>query len=133
MKIPRSIYNWLSITGFIIAVNTALLIIVFFIFSFLSSNANIYNGVFTYIILPVILIIGLIMIPAGMIIKRRRMKDSDQRWPVLDLNKPTKRYARAVALLANGTAQLVSATANLYHGRTHTETQSFGGGFVTGI
>src|ERR1035438_7110199 len=91
MKIPRSIYNWLSITGFIIAVNSALLILVFFIFSFLSSNANIYNGVFTYIILPVILIIGLIMIPVGMIIKRRRIKQSDQRWPILDLNKPNSR------------------------------------------
>src|ERR1035438_9363755 len=91
MKIPRSIYNWLSISGFIIAVNSLILILVLFVFSFLSSNANIYNGVFTYIILPVILIIGLIIIPIGMLIKRKRIKASDQRWPVLDLNKPNSR------------------------------------------
>ena len=57
----------------------------------------------------------------------------DHKPTVLDLNKPAKRYARVVAVLGNGTAQLVTAIAQLYHGRIHPETQSFGGAFVSGV
>jgi hypothetical protein len=53
---------------------------------------------------------------------------------VLDLNKPTKRYARGVAVIGAGTLGAnVAALANLYSGRVNPQTQIFGGAFVTGI
>ena len=86
MKMSRSVYNWVSILGFIFAVNSAILILVLFIQSLLTAHSNPYNGIFAYIILPVILVIGLLMIPIGMLIRRKKTKASDQKWPVLDMN-----------------------------------------------
>lgn len=126
MKIPRSIYNWLSISGFIFAVNSALLILVLFIFSELTPNTNIYNGVFTYIILPVILIIGLILIPVGMLIKRRRIKESDQRWPTLDLNKPGSRQGMVLISVITFLFLIVSAMGS-YEAFNYTESVDFCG------
>ncbi len=126
MKIPRSIYNWLSISGFIFAVNSALLILVLFIFSELTPNTNIYNGVFTYIILPVILIIGLILIPVGMLIKRRRIKESDQRWPTLDLNRPNARQGLVLISVLTFLFLIVSAMGS-YEAFNYTESVDFCG------
>ncbi|MCX6244536.1 MAG: NapC/NirT family cytochrome c [Bacteroidetes bacterium] len=93
MKMPRSISNWISIVGAIFAVNSLILIIILFLQSLFSSQSNPYNGMFTYIILPTILVIGLIMIPIGMLIKRRRKsKAGEPRWPVLDMNSTKQRH-----------------------------------------
>lgn len=54
----------------------------------------------------------------------------DNKVTVLALGKSTKRYARIVATLGNGTAQLVSACAILRGPRTMPVTQDFGGVFV---
>ncbi|MCX6273478.1 MAG: NapC/NirT family cytochrome c [Bacteroidetes bacterium] len=89
IKVPKSFYNWLSITGFILAVNSLVLILFLFIFSLTSSTASFYLGMYTYIVLPVFLVIGLILIPLGMIVKVKKVKDESleqQRWPVLDMN-----------------------------------------------
>jgi len=126
MKIPRSIYNWVSISGFIIAVNSALLILILFIFSELTTNPNIYNGVFTYIILPVILIIGLILIPIGMLIKRKRIKESDQRWPVLDLNRSNARQGLVLISVLTFLFLIVSAMGS-YEAFNYTESVDFCG------
>ena len=57
----------------------------------------------------------------------------DNKVTVLDLKQPQKRYARPVAVLANGTAQLVEATALLYGGKQIPETQDFGGAFKVAV
>lgn len=54
----------------------------------------------------------------------------DNKVTVLSLGKSTKRYARIVATLANGTAQLVAASAVLRGLRNVPVTQDFGGVFV---
>ena len=82
MKLPKSISNWISITGFIFAVNSFILIVVLFIQALMSDHQNPYNGIFTYIILPTILVIGLLMIPIGMLINRKKTHDPENRWPV---------------------------------------------------
>lgn len=57
----------------------------------------------------------------------------DNKVTVLDLKQPQKRYARAVAVLGNGTAQLVEATAILYGGKQIPEAQDFGSVFKAGV
>lgn len=94
MKLPKSIYNLLSITGFLLAVNSLLVIVLLFIFSLFSKENNSYLGLFTYIIVPVFLVIGLLLIPIGALRKKRRMKSGIQEegnWPVLDLNQKIQR------------------------------------------
>jgi len=96
MKLPKNIYNWLSISGFILAVNSLVIILVLFLFSLFSNESNTYLGLFIYIVVPIFLVIGLLLIPLGMIIKRRKKEpegDTAGKWPVLDLNQNFTRKA----------------------------------------
>lgn len=100
MKFPTSFYNPISLLGSILA-SISLLIIVFFlvamsIFDFGGS----YIGLLVFIILPVFLIMGLILIPIGMIRRSRKIKRNETGSPrkgiKLDLND--KRHWNAIAL-----------------------------------
>lgn len=94
MKASRNVYNWLSLTGFILAVNSLLLILVLFLFSLFSSQSNTYLGLYIYIILPVFLGLGLLLIPLGIVLRiRTKDKPVENRdvWPTFDLNQRSQR------------------------------------------
>jgi nitrate/TMAO reductase-like tetraheme cytochrome c subunit len=96
MKVPKTGYNWISITGFLLAVNSLIVIILLFIFSLLSEESNSYMGLFNYIVVPAFMVLGLLMIPIGMLLKRKRMKEGEaatQKWPILDMNNKVQRTA----------------------------------------
>ena len=89
MKAPKSFYNWLSITGFIMVVNSLILILILFIFSLISAQSNTYLGLYIYIILPAFLVLGLILIPLGILFRIRKkdaILDESAGWPVFDMN-----------------------------------------------
>ena len=89
MKLPRSFYNWLSITGLILVVNSLVLILILFIIALLSKESNSYMGVYIYIVLPAFLVLGLILIPIGMLKKVRKVETPEEqalRWPVFNMN-----------------------------------------------
>ncbi len=96
MKLPKSIYNWISITGFILAINSLIIILVLFLFSLFSEESNAYLGLFIYIIVPGVMVLGLLLIPIGMLIQRRKKDPAPEtagKWPVLDLNQKFQRSA----------------------------------------
>ncbi len=126
MKMPRSISNWISIVGSIIAINCFILIVILFIQSLLTENQNPYNGVFTYIILPIILVIGLILVPIGMLIKRRRTKGVEERWPVLDLNNGRQRKKLLLISVFTFLFLIISAMGS-YEAFNYTESVEFCG------
>lgn len=89
MKLPHSFYNWLSIVGFIIAVNSLILILFLLIFTMISPAQNNYLGVYIYVVLPFFLVLGFILVPLGMFFrarKKRKMKEEKDRLPLIDLN-----------------------------------------------
>ncbi|HZY24227.1 MAG TPA: NapC/NirT family cytochrome c, partial [Bacteroidales bacterium] len=97
MKLPPSSKNWLTIIGSIVAIINLALIILLFTISTLFNKNNTNLGLFIYIILPGFLILGLLVIPIGMIRERRRIRlsgDKEQkRYPKIDLNDPRHRNA----------------------------------------
>ncbi len=96
MKLPKSIYNWLSISGFILAVNSLVIILVLFLFSLFSNESNTYLGLFIYIVVPAFMVLGLILIPIGMLIQRKKKDNGTAltaKWPVLDMNNNFTRKA----------------------------------------
>lgn len=97
MKLPRSYYNLLSFIGTAIAGISLFMIIYLFAVAYLFEHSSSYLGLFIYIILPVFLVIGLLLIPVGMLIdlrKRKRKKDYLQKaWPIIDLNVSKNRNA----------------------------------------
>ena len=97
MKLPPSSKNWLTIIGSIIAGINLALIVVLFIISTIFNKSNTNLGLFIYIILPGFLILGLLLIPIGMIRERKRIRRSgikeEARFPLIDLNDPRHRNA----------------------------------------
>jgi hypothetical protein len=97
MKLPPSSKNWLTIIGSIIAGMNLILILLLFVISTIFNKANTNLGLFIYVILPGFLILGLILIPIGMIRERRRIGKRDplepKKLPRIDLNDPSHRNA----------------------------------------
>ena len=77
MKLPGSYYNTLSLIGSILAGLSLTLIVFFLIAMLIFDFGSSYIGLFIYIVLPVFLIIGLILIPVGMVRKTKKLKNSD--------------------------------------------------------
>ncbi|HPC98812.1 MAG TPA: NapC/NirT family cytochrome c [Bacteroidales bacterium] len=97
MKLPSPLKNWISIIGLLIAVINLALIIILFLISTILDEQETYLGLFIYIILPGFMLLGLLMMPAGIIISRRKaiagLKADSKRLPVVDLNNPNHKKA----------------------------------------
>jgi len=108
MKLPKSLNNRLSIVGAIIAATSLMLIIFFFVLSLFYQQSSSYLGLFTFIILPVFLILGLIIIPVGMVARGRHLKhhadEEEKRW-MIDFSD--RRHRNATLIFAVGTVILL--------------------------
>lgn len=97
MKLPSSTRNWISIIGSLIAGLNFILIILLFVISLIFDNQDSNLGIFIYIVLPGFFVLGLLMIPVGMIAERKRLSklsgDEKKRLPVVDLNDSRHRNA----------------------------------------
>ncbi len=128
MKFPKSFYNWMSISGFIIALNSLVLILILFILSLTSMTGNTYLGVFIYMVLPAFLIIGLLAIPVGMLwVKKRRYEiEGTDRWPRLDLNNKDHR-STFIKVAVITFFFLIASAMGSYQAFTYTESVEFCG------
>ncbi len=96
MKLPPSSKNWLTIIGSIIASVNLALIILLFVLSTIFNKSNTNLGLFIYIILPGFMVMGLLLIPVGMLRERSKLRKSashEARFPRIDLNDPRHRNA----------------------------------------
>jgi nitrate/TMAO reductase-like tetraheme cytochrome c subunit len=104
MKLTSAGRNWITIIGLLIASFNLLLIIVLFLISTIFNKSDTNLGLFIYIILPGFLLLGLIMIPAGILISRKKRLASTptekKRLPAIDLNNPRHRNAFIVFTIA---------------------------------
>ncbi len=90
MRLPSSIYNWLSITGFIVVFNSLILMLFIHVFTLLYNNHSSYLDVYIYVILPLSLVLGVILILCGMYIrikKDRKGNPKERNLPVIDFNE----------------------------------------------
>ena len=127
MKLPRSFYNWTTLIGTVIAV-IALFMIVFLIFvSFFIEVTSSYLGLVIYIVLPIFLVTGLILIPVGMMRKvrllRREVVSGGRSWPKVDLNIRQHRNAFIIFIISTTMFLFLSAigTYEAFHFTESTE------------
>lgn len=130
MKLPKSVNNRFSMTGAIVAFISLMFILFFFTLSIFYQQGSSYLGLFTYIILPAFLILGLILIPIGMIGKMRRMKRGTE--PLQDkpwlIDFTDRRHRNATIVFAIGTVVLVFLTGiGSYEAFNYTESVKFCG------
>jgi hypothetical protein len=130
MKLPASFYNWTSLVGAIIAVITLFMIIFLLAVSLFLGEGSSYLGLVIYILLPVFLVIGLILIPIGMVIRMKKEKkqkpDKGERWPKIDFNYYRHRNAFIVFAVGSTIFLLLSAIGS-YEAFHYTESVEFCG------
>ncbi len=130
MKLPNSFYNPLSLLGSILAVVSVLVILFFMVTSWLFGAGGAYSGIIIYIVLPVFLIIGLILIPLGISRRSRRIRregaDSTRKWIVIDLSDSKQWNAIAIFVIATILFLVLSGIGS-YQAFHYTESTEFCG------
>ncbi|MDT8323960.1 MAG: NapC/NirT family cytochrome c [Bacteroidota bacterium] len=128
-KLPSSVYNPVSLVGVGIALVSFGTVVVFFVMDVLGYTDSPYLGIFTYMIIPAILILGLLLIPVGVWLEKRRLKKQGgktRKYMLIDLNEPTHRAA--VMVFAVGTMLLiVVSAAGTYQAYNYSESVEFCG------
>jgi hypothetical protein len=90
----------LSIAGAWLVTLAAFLFLFVFLIDAFGLRHNPYLGLVFFLIVPVLFVIGLLLIPLGIALERRRVAAGRpvRRWPRLDLNDPIQR--RTVGIIA---------------------------------
>ncbi len=131
MKLPSSVKNWISITGALLAVFNLASIISLAILNSVFGFGGSYIGLFIYIVLPVFMIGGLILIPIGMRINRRKVKKAEKEgkllnWPVIDFNNTATRNASLIFVIGTVFLLIISSIGS-YEAFHYTESVEFCG------
>src|SRR6202140_2552041 len=91
----RLIRSPISVAGMVLTTISAVLFLVVFLADLFGLHTNPYLGIVFFLILPAIFIFGLVLIPLGAWLERRRRaagkKPSELSWPRLDLNNADHR------------------------------------------
>ena len=97
--VPGLFRNAISLVGAALAVVSVANILFLIFVEYISSRPSPYIGIFAYMILPAFLVLGLLLIPIGMLLERRRRRTrapSIPRFPRIDLNDPRQRSGFAM-------------------------------------
>lgn len=126
---PHYVYNPITLSGAALSSLSFGLILFLFIIDIFSPSDKPYMGIITYIVLPIFLITGLLLIAYGIIRERRREKKGIFRTgtlPVIDLNDPKKR-AMFVVFSVGTILLLIFSAFGSFKAYEYTETDSFCG------
>jgi hypothetical protein len=90
-------HNALSLVGTALAIAGLVLIVSLGFMEMLGFEGGPYLGILTYLILPMIFVLGLVLIPVGAVLYRRRLRKQHAEGtapglPVFDLNVPRTRH-----------------------------------------
>jgi hypothetical protein len=109
--------NPISLLGAAIAGACTLLFAALFVLDSLGYLTNPYLGLVTFIALPLGFVLGLFLVPAGVVWAGRRGRAGRPTWPTLDLNEPAAQRIAAVGLLVGLGTLVVLSTAT--YGAVH--------------
>ena len=101
----------LSIAGALLTTVSALIFIFVFLIDLFGFHSNPYVGLVFFVILPALFVLGLVMIPLGAVLERRRQRLglAPHRVPHIDLTNPHhQRVVSAVHALTIANRQIVS-------------------------
>ena len=131
MKLPSSIRNWISITGTVLAVFNLASILSVMILNTIFGFGGSYIGIFIYLVLPAFMIIGLLLIPIGMRINRKKARKAksegrELNWPILDFNNVAVRNASTIFIVGTVFLLIISSIGS-YEAFHYTESVEFCG------
>jgi hypothetical protein len=122
--------NWITLTGAVVTTSTALTTIAFWFYDiFLPGPPHPYVGLLVYLILPGIFVLGLLLIPIGIWIRRRSLRASGELpgvFPAIDLKLPVVRRTLEYVAVATVLNLMIVGTAS-YRGVEYMDSTSFCG------
>lgn len=126
---PSSFYNLITLTGAAIVGMSVVVILFLVLLEATAENANPYMGIIAFMIAPLFLFSGLIMVALGIVREHRRERQGKPHGlhlPVLDLNN--SRHRTAITTFIIGTLAFVGiAVFTSYKAYEHTESDEFCG------
>ena len=127
----RLIRSPLSVAGMVLTTISAVVFVVVFLADVFGLHTNPYIGMVFFLILPALFLFGLLLMPLGVWVERRRRASgkapSAVHWPTLDLNDPTQRLTAVIIfLLTVANVTIVSLAA--YRGVEYMDSVRFCGG-----
>ena len=130
MKKPKHYYSWTTLIGAVIASISFFLIIFLFLLSLFLEEGSQYTGLVIFIVLPVFFVFGLLLIPTGIILKRRKERkgniDREHRYPIVNLNDPGQRWVVFFVTISTFVFLVLSALGG-YEAVHYTESNEFCG------
>ena len=122
--------NPVSLTGAVITTSTALTTVAFWFYEiFLPGPPHPYIGILVFLTLPAIFVLGLLLIPLGIWLRRRSLSGSGRLpviFPAVDLRLPVVRRTLEWVALATGLNLLIIGTAS-YRGVEYLDSTNFCG------
>jgi hypothetical protein len=122
--------NPLTLAGAVLTTSSALTLIAFWIYDvIIPGPPHPYIGILLFLILPGIFVIGLILIPVGILLRRQRLRGSGQlgaAYPQIDLHQPMVRRGLFLVGVATFLNVLIFGTAS-FRGVTYMDSTQFCG------
>ena len=122
--------NPVSLTGAVLTTSSALTLIAFWVYDFLLPGpAHPYLGILLFLILPGIFVVGLLLIPVGIVVRRHVLLKSGEMldvYPEINLREPRTRHAFLAVSVATVVNVMIFGTAS-YRGVEYMDTTQFCG------
>jgi hypothetical protein len=126
----RLIRSPVSVAGMVLTTTSAAVFVVVLLADLFGFHSNPYIGILFFLVLPALFVLGLVLIPLGVWLERRRRavgkSPSAVSWPRIDLNNPAHRL-RAVLIFALTVANVVIVSLAAYRGVEYMDSVAFCG------
>jgi nitrate/TMAO reductase-like tetraheme cytochrome c subunit len=124
-RVRRLMRNPVSLAGMALSIVSLANVFLFFLIDQIAAKPGPYIGILAYVVSPAFLLIGLLLMLAGMLLERRK-KVSTEFYPRIDLNDRTQRGA-LIAFLTFLVVFVMISGAGSYKAYEYTESNSFCG------
>lgn len=126
----RLIRSPISVIGMVLTTISAVVFLVVFLADLFGMHTNPYMGILFFLLLPSLFLFGLVLIPLGAWIERRRrergLAPNSMHWPRIDLNDPGHRRT-AIAIFTLSMANVVIVSLAAYRGIEYMDSVQFCG------
>jgi len=122
--------NSLTLAGAVLTTSSAVTLIAFWVYDvIIPGPPHPYIGILLFLILPGVFLVGLILIPTGIVVRRRRLRAGSQlgdSYPQIDLHTPMVRHGLLLVGVATFLNVLIFGTAS-FRGVTYMDSTQFCG------
>jgi hypothetical protein len=124
--------NPISLTGAAITTASGVLVVTLFTLELFGMHGGAYSGIIAYLILPAIFVLGLLLIPIGILRERQQVRraaargEAEPSFPVIDLNLSRTRTRLLIFVLLTALNIVILSTAT-YKGVEVMESTAFCG------